>query len=858
MAFFAAVLLGTGLAIEDTFLFLYPQSEAVNWLFANVYLGETKFVLREHFLACYQNINLLITGLLIPAAWLHLPPYSALWLWQSVFNTLLLFRAAQLLHNKDNSQHTAISYALFYGNPLLWYGLLWMPSQVVMAWLVIEWQLNRKRNVISANLSLLVLSFCGSLGFVTAFILCGITLIFNRLMKENDTPSSYAGCVSVIPAIMFYLIQSINTQTGFGAYLINAPSPLVDWMSFSWLTFQAHENLKFYLLWLGNGGAVWWVPLPLFGFLSLTGIIQKFGQKTQRLHLALTCVSVTVLIILTLPVAQDEYTNAALVLLLFLIPYTTSGLIHWLSSLPSFKLEATGIAILAVLFLGWFRQPVFWHQHKTHASLLFDISQNIETILATNRHENSRVALPYHPSLLASVHSGVEIIPLQLAIQQSITTINGGISGVRLQLTQALSLQPKLCILFPEEALPIDQSNNSLLSVSHNQTILETYYQKSSLKQLTYYKQTYPEQYHDDLNLNLVANSSWVLSQDTYEIIRNQTYENPDRITWDFEDEFTLVDNTGFAFGSSPSRKISAVGSGAAVSGMGENARLMGMLQSKPFVIQGDDLRFYAKMPANASPTIFCLAVQQKISANDLNHPPLVEHAFDHQPGQSLAADTSFYIKPEELHYESDGIYGWKVVRILHGGDQPGWQQIEWSLLPWKGKQAVWLAADRDRQSWMAIDHITQIERPSGLYWDFETGTYESWLPQGDAFAANPAYQPLGEQLQISGYEGNYFLNSFFDGEDLYTGSIQSPPFEITHKQISFLVGGGNDINNVYVALEVDGKTVLRATGLQSETLHPVQWDLSNWQGKTARIIVTDQATGVWGHILADDFRVMQ
>ena len=33
-----------------------------------------------------------------------------------------------------------------------------------------------------------------------------------------------------------------------------------------------------------------------------------------------------------------------------------------------------------------------------------------------------------------------------------------------------------------------------------------------------------------------------------------------------------------------------------------------------------------------------------------------------------------------------------------------------------------------------------------------------------------------------------------------------------------------------------------------------VSWDLSKWKGSEARIRIVDQATGGWGHIMADHF----
>ena len=48
---------------------------------------------------------------------------------------------------------------------------------------------------------------------------------------------------------------------------------------------------------------------------------------------------------------------------------------------------------------------------------------------------------------------------------------------------------------------------------------------------------------------------------------------------------------------------------------------------------------------------------------------------------------------------------------------------------------------------------------------------------------------------------------------------------------------------------------VRSATGRNLEELNWQSWDVSDLKGKSAQIVVTDTATGPWGHILLDEVR---
>jgi sucrose-6-phosphate hydrolase SacC (GH32 family) len=139
---------------------------------------------------------------------------------------------------------------------------------------------------------------------------------------------------------------------------------------------------------------------------------------------------------------------------------------------------------------------------------------------------------------------------------------------------------------------------------------------------------------------------------------------------------------------------------------------------------------------------------------------------------------------------------------------------------------------------------------------DFEREHYGNWKITGEAFGPGPARGALPGQMQVSGYQGERLVNSFFKGDGA-TGTLTSPPFKIEREFISFLIGGGKDPDKTCMNLLVDGRLVRTATGPNdkpggSEALALESWDVSEFNGKTAVLQIVDQATGGWGHINVD------
>jgi fructan beta-fructosidase len=147
------------------------------------------------------------------------------------------------------------------------------------------------------------------------------------------------------------------------------------------------------------------------------------------------------------------------------------------------------------------------------------------------------------------------------------------------------------------------------------------------------------------------------------------------------------------------------------------------------------------------------------------------------------------------------------------------------------------------------------VENPS-----FETGDLSGWtVLEGEAFnddgvtdAEDWGWGCCFDRV------GDYHFWGFAAGGDGLTGRMRSSTFTLGGVgQISFLLGGGNDIDNLYVALirESDGAELRRATNTRfddTERMHQVVWDVSDQLGEEMYLLVVDEATGGWGHLNLD------
>lgn len=141
-------------------------------------------------------------------------------------------------------------------------------------------------------------------------------------------------------------------------------------------------------------------------------------------------------------------------------------------------------------------------------------------------------------------------------------------------------------------------------------------------------------------------------------------------------------------------------------------------------------------------------------------------------------------------------------------------------------------------------------QRSDRIVADFEANSYGKWRATGDAFGSAPATGTLNGQQPVLGFKGDRLVNTSRGGDGA-TGTLTSPMLTIDRKFLRFLIGGGRH-DQTSLQLLIDGEVVASQSGRNVEQLSPNYFDLSQHQGKHARLRIVDNERGRWGHINVD------
>jgi putative membrane-bound dehydrogenase-like protein len=141
---------------------------------------------------------------------------------------------------------------------------------------------------------------------------------------------------------------------------------------------------------------------------------------------------------------------------------------------------------------------------------------------------------------------------------------------------------------------------------------------------------------------------------------------------------------------------------------------------------------------------------------------------------------------------------------------------------------------------------------------DFETGTLEDWLAEGDAFNGQPIEGDAVHARRadmLSRHQGRFWVGSFERGGDGPKGTLTSAPFTVTHDYATFLFAGGQQPNTrVELVRQEDQKVFYTTTGQNIEDLWPIVLTLKAQRGREIFIRLVDDNSDGWGHLNFDSF----
>lgn len=198
------------------------------------------------------------------------------------------------------------------------------------------------------------------------------------------------------------------------------------------------------------------------------------------------------------------------------------------------------------------------------------------------------------------------------------------------------------------------------------------------------------------------------------------------------------------------------------------------------------------------------------------------------------------------MKVDEQNVMKWVLLLSISPGGPNGGSGTQYFIGDFDGNQ---FSLDADFAEWMGVEP-EQI--PDGhIFADFESNRYDTWEKEGFAFGNYPAKGNLMNQHNVSDYSGERLVNSFFNGDET-TGKLTSPTFKINNGYINFLIGGGMHPGKTGIDLIVDGAVTRSATGKNDERMTWQSWNVKELNGKNAKIVICDQSTGTWGHILVD------
>ncbi len=204
-----------------------------------------------------------------------------------------------------------------------------------------------------------------------------------------------------------------------------------------------------------------------------------------------------------------------------------------------------------------------------------------------------------------------------------------------------------------------------------------------------------------------------------------------------------------------------------------------------------------------------------------------------------------------------------KIVRVASGEDDNIFRTVIWDVADLQGERAVIEIVDAMITEYtpnslphVLVDNIVFSDFKDArqeVFEDFESGSYENWKVEGEAFEVPRNRTNVYYPITADGFNGNFFAFSFGETHDTKQGKLTSKTFTIKYDGIKFLVGGGGHPNKTCINLLVNDSIVYSQTGQNDGQMRWQQWDVTPYEGEKARIEIVDHYSGGWGHIMVDD-----
>lgn len=158
--------------------------------------------------------------------------------------------------------------------------------------------------------------------------------------------------------------------------------------------------------------------------------------------------------------------------------------------------------------------------------------------------------------------------------------------------------------------------------------------------------------------------------------------------------------------------------------------------------------------------------------------------------------------------------------------------------------------------------NLDDLRIPTGVtasqsVYDFESGNLSGWTVIGSAFSTGDVASESCYWTECYSFNrhGAYHLWGYKSGGDGQTGELRTANFTLAgNGQIAMLLGGGNNIGQLYVGVvdALTGTLLTKITGSDSEALSSRTLDSGLYLGRQVYLQVMDNSTGGFGHLNLD------